>query len=181
VITLSRLPAEIARARSAPIDAIALAPVIPSPHALTPSSPEFLIETLPITWATDWTSYQPAGIVAQPAPLVLERRLTDPAFIKKMYIAFGALQAADVVSTTIALNRSAREGNPLLRDIAGSPAALVGVKAAVSVATIVAMEKLRKKRPVLTSVTLIALNATLAAVVINNASVGAGAPPRREE
>jgi hypothetical protein len=176
VVTLSRRPAAIARLTPA-LDAIALAPLTPSPQAFSPASPlaSIAIESLPITWATDWTAYQPAGIIAPVAPIVLERKLTDPAFLKKLYIGYAALQASDVITTTAALKRGAREGNPLVRGIADSPAALIGVKVAAGVATIVMIEKLRETRPVLATVTLIAMNATLAAVTVNNVAVAARA------
>jgi hypothetical protein len=174
VRSLSRRP--IAIARSSPVlDVIALAPLASSPEGLEPSSPEMsiAIETLPITWATDWRSFQPAGIMAPPARVVIERRLSDPAFLKRLYVGYAALQIGDIITTTRALGRGAREGNPLLANVAHSPAALIGVKAAAGVATILAIEKLRQKHPVVASVTLIAINATLAAVTINNVSMAA--------
>jgi hypothetical protein len=169
---LSRRPVAIARSSPA-MDVVALAPLASSPEALEPSAPEvsIVIETLPITWATDWTSYQPAGIIAPPARVVIDRRLSDPAFLKKLYVGYAALQIGDIITTTAAINGGAREGNPLIRTIAHSPAALIGVKAAAGVATVIAIEKLRQKHPVAASLTLIAMNATLAAVTINNVSV----------
>jgi hypothetical protein len=177
VATLSRRPVEVARhAPPAMLESVALAPLAPWPQDLRPSGPQNLvIEILPITWSTDWRSFQPAGIIAPPAPIVLQRKLTDPAFVKKLYVSYAALQTSDIITTTIGLNRNrnAREANPFLRDISRSPAALIGVKAATTVATIVAIEKLRQRHPVVASVTLIAMNATLAAVTINNVSVAA--------
>jgi hypothetical protein len=176
VVRLSRRPVEAARLLPASVESIALAPFAASPTPHVPSPMEVaVLETLPITWATDWTSYQPAGIVAAPAPIVLQRKLADPAFLKKLYFGYAALQAGDVISTTAALKRGAREGNPLIRGIAGSPAAMIGVKVAAGVATIVMIEKLRETRPVLATVTLIAMNATLAAVTVNNVAVAARA------
>ena len=172
VRSLSRRP--IALARSSPaLDAVVLAPLASSPHAREPSSPEMsvVIETLPITWSTDWTSYQPAGIIAPPASIVIERRLSDPAFLKKLYVGYAALQLGDFITTTRAINRGGVEGNPLIKNIAHSPAALIGVKAAAGLGMVIAIEKLRQKHPVVASVTLIAMNATLAAVTINNVSV----------
>jgi hypothetical protein len=177
IVTLSRRPAAIA-GLTPPLDAIALAPLAPSPkpHVASPALIE--IETLPITWATNWSSYQPAGIIAPAAPIVLERKLTDPAFVKKLYIGYAALQLSDVITTTAALKRGAREGNPFVRGVAGSPAALVGTKLAAGVVTIIALERLRKTHPVVASVSLIAINATLAAVTVNNIAVAARTPAR---
>jgi Domain of unknown function (DUF5658) len=168
VVALSGRPVAIVRVID-PVESIALAPVVPFPPSPKTQDPgPIVIETLPITWATDWKSYQPAGIIAPPAPIVLQRKLSDPAFVKKLYAGYAALQVSDIVTTTAGLNRNAREANPLLRDIARSPAALIGVKAAATVATIFTIEKLRQRHPVAATVTLIALNATLAAVTINN-------------
>ena len=168
VITLSRRPVAIAKV-TPPLDAIALAPLAPFSASPKPqASSPIVIETLPITWATDWTSYQPAGIIAPPAPIVLQRRLTDPAFLKKLYVGYAAMQVGDIITTTTALKRGGREANPVLRGVAHSPAALIAVKAAATVATIFTIEKLRERHPVAASVTLIAMNATLAAVTINN-------------
>jgi hypothetical protein len=177
IVTLSRRPAAIAHINP-PLDAIALAPLVPSPRPQAPSPALIEIETLPITWATDWSSYQPAGIIAPAAPIVLERKLTDPAFLKKLYIGYAALQVSDVITTTAALKRGAREGNPLVRDFADSPAAMIGAKAAAGVVTIIAIERLRKTHPVVASVSLIAINATLAAVIVNNVAVAARMPGR---
>jgi uncharacterized protein DUF5658 len=169
LIRLSRRPVTIVRDSLAPLDFVALAPLAPWPQDPRTLGPQdLIIETLPITWATDWTSYQPAGIIAPPAPIVLQRKLTDPAFVKKLYAGYAALQLSDGITTTVGLNRNAREANPLLRNVAGSPAALIGVKAAATVATIFTIEKLRERHPVAASLTLIAMNATLAAVTINN-------------
>jgi hypothetical protein len=177
IVTLSRRPAAIARI-TPPLDAFPLAPLSPSPRTQDPGPIVIEIETLPISWATDWTSYQPAGIIAPIAPIALERKLADPAFLKKMYFAYAALQASDVITTTAALKRGAREANPLIRNIAGSPKAMIGVKVAAGVATVVMIEKLRETRPALATITLIAMNATLAAVTVNNVAVAARAPQR---
>ena len=177
VVRLSTRPVDVARLTPAPIESIALAPMVPSPQPQVPSPIDVaVIESLPITWATDWTSYQPAGIIAPAAPIVLERKLADPAFLKKLYFSYAALQASDVITTTAALNRGGRESNPLVRNIAGSPAAMIGVKVAAGVAMILVIEKLRETRPVLATVTMIAMNTTLAVVTVNNVAAAARMP-----
>ena len=175
VVTLSRRPIAIVSAAPAPLDSTTLAPVAPLALAHgtsgTSGTEGTVIETVPITWSTDVRSYQPAGIIAPTAPIVLERKLTDPSFMKKLYVSYAALQASDIITTTVGLSGNAREANPLLGNVARSPAAMIGVKAAGTVATIYTIEKLRKRNPVAASITLIALNATMAAVTINNVSV----------
>ena len=190
VVTLSRGP--VAVVSLAPLDSIALAPLSPAPPPagrwpldLEPTEPEDVViaDVVPITWATDFRSFQPAGITLHPTtpgprrggpgvlPAPLQRTLSDAEFVKAMYVSYVALQASDIVTTTIGLRGNAREANPFLREIAGSPAALIGVKAATTVATIVALENLRERHPVVAGVTLIAMNAALAAVTINNVAV----------
>jgi cell division protein FtsB len=188
VTTLSRRPAVIAPAAPAPLPATALAPMAPlapegteapyAPHApyalyapLVPLAPEGT--EAPYAPLALYAPYAPL-VVPPSAPIVLQRKLTDPAFVKKLYATYAALQLADVASTTAALRSgNGREANPLVRGYAHSPAAMIGVKAAITVGTILALERVREKRPVAVSLTLIALNATLAAVVINNSSIAA--------
>jgi hypothetical protein len=156
---------------------------LPTPLASNPLTPfaehsiavtrQTVLETLPITWAADWTAYQPAGVIAPPAPLILTRRLTDPALRKKLYYSYGALQTADAITTLVAVNRGAREVNPFLGNNAGNPLVLFGFKAATVAGTVLVIEKLRHDHPVLATVSLIALNSTLAVVAVNNVSVAA--------
>jgi len=171
---IRRKPIEVAAiALPRPLDAIPLTPLAElAPRSFSEGGP-ILIEPIPITWATDWSSYQPAGIIAPPAPIALQRKLTDPAFVKKMYYSFGALQAADVVTTLTAVSGGAREANPLLQGAVKSPPAIIAIKAGVVVGTIFTLERLRKDHPVVAVATLIAINSTLAIVAINNAAVTA--------
>jgi hypothetical protein len=138
---------------------------------VTAEEPATLVATLPITWATNWTAYQPAGIIAAPPPVVITRKLADPSFMRAMYASFSALQAADIATTLGAIDRGAREGNPLLRSSVESPSRFIAIKTASTVATIYGVEQLRKRNPLVAGVTLIAINATLAAVAVNNANV----------
>jgi len=153
-----------------------VAPLVPyAPHLQAAAAPAVTVETLPITWATDWTSYQPAGLIAPSPSVVLSRKLADPAFLKTMYVSYGALQIADITSTLAALDGGrAHEANPFMGNVTGNPAALIGVKAATSVVTIMLMEKVRKTRPVAATISMIAINATMAAIVVNNTRVATG-------
>jgi len=178
---LNRKPIEVAlMAPPRPLDAVPLAPLAElAPRSFsegghsTVHSTGILIEPIPITWATDWTAYQPAGIIAPPAPIVLQRKLTDPAFVKKMYYSYGFLQAADVVTTLVSVNQGAREFNPLLQGASQNSAAMIAIKAGTAAGTILMIEKLRKEHPVIAVATLIAINSTLAVVAVNNVSVAA--------
>jgi hypothetical protein len=138
--------------------------------AAVPLAEETVAETPPLMIATDWTSFQAAEIATAPATTGFERMLADPVFVKGMYAGYAALQLGDAITTTLALSRGGREANPLLRGIVQSPAALIGVKAASTAATIVLIEKLRRRHPVAAGISMIAINATMAAVTINNMS-----------
>jgi hypothetical protein len=165
----NRKPIEVvAMALPRPLDAIPLAPL--SEHSIVEAAP-VLIEPIPITWATDRSSYQPAGIIAPPAPIELQRKLTDPAFIKRMYYGFAALQATDAATTLWAVNNGAREANPVLQGPVKSPPAIIAIKAGVVAGTIFTMERLRKEHPTLAVASLIVLNSTLAIVAVNNVAV----------
>jgi hypothetical protein len=88
-----------------------------------------------------------------------------------MYVTFGALQVADIHSTSRALSNGAVEGNPAMRAVVGNRAAFIAVKAAGGATTILVSEKLRKKHPVAAFVLMASLNGFLAAVVAHNYGV----------
>jgi hypothetical protein len=180
---LRRQLARVLRSRPTEVAALSTPAPVLNATALAPlaehqalAEPAVVVEPLPITWSTDFTAYQPAGIVAPAPSVVLSRKLTDPSFFRKMYIAHGALQAADVATTLAAINRGAREANPLMQGAAGHPAALVGVKAAATVATVFTVEQVRKRNPTAAIVALVAINSTLAVVAVHNARVAASMP-----
>lgn len=118
--------------------------------------------------ATQAIEQRAAAFVSSPAGDLSGRAHPRSKTLTAMYVAFGALQLADVHSTTRALSRGAVEANPAMRTVAGSPAALIAVKAAGGATTILVSEKLRKKRPVAALVLMASLNSFLAAVVAHN-------------
>jgi hypothetical protein len=67
-----------------------------------------------------------------------------------------------------ALENGGIESNPLLRDLAGQPAALIAMKAGVTASTIFLVERLRPKHPVGAIVLMAALNSFYATVVVHN-------------
>lgn len=171
-----RKPAEVAAVvLPSPLEAIPIAPFA-APSVATAEL--IVIEPIPITWATDWSSYQPAGIIAPAPGLVLQRRLTHPDFVRKLYYGYAALQMTDAVTTLVSVNRGAREANPLLQNAVRNPAAMIGIKAATITGTILTLEKVRKEHPVIATASLIAINATLAVVAVNNVTVATTQPPR---
>jgi hypothetical protein len=128
-----------------------------------------LLETTPLIAIEAFKpSIEPS--IAPPAPIELERKFGSPVLFKTMYASYAAVQLGDIITTTTALNRGQREANPFIGNGAGASARLIGVKAATTVMTILAIEKMRKRHPVVAAVTFVAINATLAAVTINNVS-----------
>jgi hypothetical protein len=106
----------------------------------------------------------PAVTFAQePGSAAPSRRLIVP-----LYATFAGLQALDAHSTIRAINAGGVETNPLLQWTAGKPGALIAVKSAAAVGTIVLAEKGWKKHPVRTVVLMAALNAAYAGVAVNN-------------
>ena len=109
-----------------------------------------------------------------PAPQVFTVRVerSRPASLVPMYVSFAALQGMDYVSTRRAIASGAgQEGNPVMRGVAGNPAAFVAIKAGTTVLTTVVAERMWKKHPVRAVALMLAANATLAVVVSHNMSV----------
>jgi len=77
-------------------------------------------------------------------------------------------QALDVVSTMRAIERGHTETNPLMRDVAGRPAAMVAVKAGSTAATVWLVRRLAKRNRVAAVATMVAIDAAYAAVVARN-------------
>jgi len=89
-----------------------------------------------------------------------------------LYAGLGALNTFDVVSTSKAVSRGAKEVNPLMRSIAARPAAMWAVKGGVTAATIFTAERLwRNNRKAQAILMMVGSNAVMTAVAFRNASV----------
>lgn len=92
-----------------------------------------------------------------------------PALHTTLSTSFAILQTLDVATTLRGVsNGRAREANPLMGGLAQRPAALVGVKAGLTAATIFSMHSLSKTHPKAAVLTMLALNAGSAFVVRSN-------------
>lgn len=111
-----------------------------------------------------WLWLLPATATGQPTDTTKPLRVG-------LYISFGTLQALDVHSTLLAVNRGARELNPLVASLAYDGAGLTIVKAGTTAATIYATERLAKTHPRLAVVIMTGLVVGSAAVVAHNYSV----------
>jgi hypothetical protein len=110
-----------------------------------------------------------------------ETHLNDqrPALLMPLYVSFAGLQVLDTVSTQAALRSGGAEANPLLGSIAGSPAALLSTKAAVTGAMIFASERLWKQNRVAAVVTMIGINSAYAMIAAHNYAVAGRRAPGR--
>jgi hypothetical protein len=98
-----------------------------------------------------------------------ERR---PSVLPALYASQIALQALDAHSTYSALNKGAREANPLMKDVVGNKGAMMAVKAGVAASTILLAEKMWKKGNRAGAIaTMLIVNGVTAAVVANNYKV----------
>ena len=89
-----------------------------------------------------------------------------------LYVSLSALNALDAHTTTTGVGRGALEANPLMRGVAGNPAATWAVKGGVTAASILVAERLwRQKRRASAVAVMIISNGMMAAVVARNASV----------
>ncbi len=105
--------------------------------------------------------------IAAPAPI--SQALARPAVLPALYASYAALQVYDVYSTKQALDRDAREANPLMRDIVGNTNSFLAVKAAMTVGTIVAAERLWKTNRIAAIAVMVASNGVAAIVAARNA------------
>jgi len=112
---------------------------------------------------------------AAPAPVVVApawKPASRPAILPALYAGSAALQAFDAYSTLKALNLGGVEANPVARTVVSNPAVFIGVKAAVSAASILAAEKMWKNHHRVAAIaTMAATNSIMAMVAANNVKV----------
>lgn len=110
--------------------------------------------------------------VDQALPSVRTPRLGRGSMLPALYVSLSALNALDAHATTTGVRRGAVEANPLMRGVAGNPAATWAVKGGVTAATIVVAERLwRQNRRASAVAVMIVSNGLMAAVAARNASV----------
>jgi hypothetical protein len=106
------------------------------------------------------TSHSPDNVAdAQP------RR---PTILVPMYVTFAALQAFDAHSTFAATSSGGYEANPLMRDAAGSPAAMLAIKAGTAAAVVAMSERLWPHHRTAAIITMISLNSAYAMIAAHN-------------
>jgi hypothetical protein len=105
-----------------------------------------------------------------PAP---RQQRSSPIF-GSLYATTAVMQALDVHSTMLALDRGAVEANPLMSGVTRNKAAFIATKAAVATGTILAARSLSKRNKVAAVITLVALNTAYGFIVQNNYRVARG-------
>ena len=147
-----------------------------SRSAITTVALATMLVALSPTWLRAADAADP---VAMPAAVAVEAAAgADPAAAHKgfdgqswLYVSFATFQVLDVHSTTRGLSRGGQEANPVMRSIAGSPAALLTVKAGMTALTIYSIQRLRKEHPLAARILMIVENAAYCAVVVHNYSI----------
>jgi hypothetical protein len=103
------------------------------------------------------------------APRTAPRR---PLMLPSLYAGSAFLQGYDAYSTLTALKNGGTEANPLMKGITKSPVAFIGLKAGVTMMSIMAAERMWKDNNRLGAVlTMVASNGFMAVVAAHNASV----------
>ena len=88
-----------------------------------------------------------------------------------LYVSFVALQGLDIHSTLMAMNRGARETNPMMAGLVNRPAAFVALKAGTAAGVLYMTERVRRHSPLGAVLMMVAFNSAYATVVANNYSV----------
>ena len=184
---LSRAVAKVFRER-APDSSWTFAPV--SVDFLDPSDPEDIaaaIDASKLTFQVPPDTPRGSGSLAfqslptgtplttQPAG---ERASPPGVFMTSLYSSFIALQALDAHSTIRALDRGARETNPVIAPFADNTAALIALKAGTAVGVVYMTERVRRHNRVASIVIMAAANSAYATIVARNYRIGATQPSR---
>ena len=104
------------------------------------------------------------------APRMAVRR--RPLALPSLYAGSVFLQSYDAYSTLSALSNGGTEANPLMKGITKSPVAFIGLKAGVTVMSIMAAERMWKDNNRVGAVlTMVATNGFMAAVAAHNTAV----------
>jgi hypothetical protein len=93
--------------------------------------------------------------------------------LPSLYVSLAALNALDAYTTSKAIRSGVgAEANPLMRGVAGHPAALWAVKGGATAATVLLSERLRKSHHRAAAVaTMIVSNSVVAMVTVRNARI----------
>lgn len=105
---------------------------------------------------------------APDVPMIPQTQVTAGPVHRGLLVSFAALQAVDAVSTLVAVHQGAREANPLMAGLTGTPVAFASVKAASTAASVWGLDRLARTHPKAALLTLGVLNGLYTFVAINN-------------
>ena len=91
-----------------------------------------------------------------------------PPTLTALHVSFGALQVLDMFSTMRGINAGLREASPLMRAVAGRPAAMMAVKLGSGATTILLTRRMARKNRLASIVTMAALNSAYSVIVVRN-------------
>jgi hypothetical protein len=129
----------------------------------------------------------------RPAPLFFQSRPTDTplavqpavergaprgALMTSLYVSFAALQALDAHSTIRALDRGARESNPMIAPFADNTGALIALKAGTAAGVIYMTDRVRRHNRLASIVIMAAANSAYATIVARNYRIVASQPAK---
>ena len=121
------------------------------------------------TTAETTTAAPPVYRTLSPTEWVAANR--RPKALSGLYASFAALQMFDVYSTRRAISGGAQEANPMMKNVVGNKAAFYTVKAAATIAPMLAAERLWKKNKIAAIAVMAASNGVMAVVAMHNQSV----------
>lgn len=116
-----------------------------------------------------------APLAVQPA---VERSAPRGALMTSLYVSFAALQALDAQSTIRALDRGARESNPMIAPFADNTGALIALKAGTAAGVIYMTDRVRRHNRLASIVIMAAANSAYATIVARNYRMVASQPAR---
>lgn len=120
--------------------------------------------------------------VATDTPLTIqppvERAAPRGALVTSLYVSFIGLQALDAHSTIRALDRGARETNPMIAPLADNTAALIALKAGTAAGVIYMTDRVRRHNRLASIIIMAAANSAYATIVARNYRIAASQPPR---
>jgi hypothetical protein len=90
------------------------------------------------------------------------------ALLSSLYVSFVALQVMDVHSTALALDRGARESNPLIAPFSDNTAALIAVKAGTTAGVLFMTDRVRRHNRLASILIMAAANSAYATIVSRN-------------
>jgi hypothetical protein len=115
------------------------------------------------------TPLPPVYPALSPAQWVAANR--RPTALPALYASFAALQMFDVYSTRRAISGGAHEANPMMKDVVGNKAAFYTMKAATTIAPMLAAERLWKTNKIAAIAVMAASNGIMAVVAAHNSRV----------